>query len=198
MTANTTTVLPDARADRAREMLTELVGPVFSDTALRVATDWLKQEARLATPSASIPDDVREDIICVREAVTDEQWERLWVSLYGLKCNPVMDEITLVMQEVVAILCASKAATPPASDAGNWHLMQRDEALIALRDAIDAIKYGLPTDDKLILENLQAAGVALFRQNGCVNHPDRPVRDVLDGKRLCQTCCENWAAGERP
>ncbi len=37
--------------DRAKEMLTALVGPVFSDTALRVATDWLKQERRLATPS---------------------------------------------------------------------------------------------------------------------------------------------------
>lgn len=37
--------------ERAAEMLTALVGS-YSDTALRVATDWLKQEARLATPTA--------------------------------------------------------------------------------------------------------------------------------------------------
>jgi hypothetical protein len=35
--------------DRAREMLGDLVGPYFSSTTLRVATDWLKQEARITT-----------------------------------------------------------------------------------------------------------------------------------------------------
>lgn len=30
----------------------------------------------------------------------------------------------------------------------------------------------------------------------CVNHPDRTVRDHLDGEDLCQECCDQWARNE--
>ena len=30
----------------------------------------------------------------------------------------------------------------------------------------------------------------------CVNHPDRPVRENLDGDNLCQECCGAWARAE--
>lgn len=30
----------------------------------------------------------------------------------------------------------------------------------------------------------------------CVNHPDRPVRETLDGDDLCQECCDKWARAE--
>lgn len=31
---------------------------------------------------------------------------------------------------------------------------------------------------------------------GCFYHPDRPVREVLDGDALCQECCDQWAHNE--
>lgn len=31
---------------------------------------------------------------------------------------------------------------------------------------------------------------------GCINHPDRPVREILDGDALCQKCADAWARGE--
>lgn len=41
----------EAIETRAREMLCELVGNHYSGTTLRVATDWLKRERRLANPT---------------------------------------------------------------------------------------------------------------------------------------------------
>ena len=32
----------------------------------------------------------------------------------------------------------------------------------------------------------------------CDRCGDAPVRDVLDGDYLCQSCCEAWARGEQP
>ncbi len=32
----------------------------------------------------------------------------------------------------------------------------------------------------------------------CINHPNRPVRENLDGDDLCQECCEQWARAEQP
>ena len=32
--------------------------------------------------------------------------------------------------------------------------------------------------------------------DGCVNHPDRPVRVNLDGDDLCQECADAWARAE--
>ncbi len=39
----------DTVEHRASEMLGDLIGTRYSDTTLRVATDWLKQERRLAS-----------------------------------------------------------------------------------------------------------------------------------------------------
>jgi hypothetical protein len=39
------------------------------------------------------------------------------------------------------------------------------------------------------------AGRAALEQ-GCVNHPDRPVRTNLDGEDLCQDCADAWVRGE--
>lgn len=33
-------------------------------------------------------------------------------------------------------------------------------------------------------------------QPSCVNHPDRPSRENLDGDDLCQECCNTWARNE--
>jgi len=82
----------------------------------RKAVDVLVEVARSHYIQRTIPDDVREDFVCVRDAVTSDQWERLWVSLHSLKCNPFMDEIPLVMQEVVAILC--HCLSTPSPDSG--------------------------------------------------------------------------------
>lgn len=30
----------------------------------------------------------------------------------------------------------------------------------------------------------------------CKNHPDRPVRETLDGDPLCQECCDAWVRSE--
>jgi hypothetical protein len=30
----------------------------------------------------------------------------------------------------------------------------------------------------------------------CINHPEQPMRDFLDGDALCQSCCDAWARGE--
>ena len=30
----------------------------------------------------------------------------------------------------------------------------------------------------------------------CINHPDRPMRENLDGENLCQECCDVWVRGE--
>lgn len=35
---------------------------------------------------------------------------------------------------------------------------------------------------------------AFFR--GCKHHPDRTIRENLDGDDLCQECCVAWAKGE--
>lgn len=43
------------------------------------------------------------------EAVTPTQREKLFASLHSLTCNPCLDEIPLVMQEVAAILLAERA-----------------------------------------------------------------------------------------
>lgn len=39
-----------------------------------------------------------------------------------------------------------------------------DEATVSLWQAIQAIKFGNPTDDKLIVRNLAAAGICLARR----------------------------------
>jgi hypothetical protein len=31
---------------------------------------------------------------------------------------------------------------------------------------------------------------------GCRYHPDRPIRETLDGDPLCQECCNAWVRGE--
>lgn len=31
---------------------------------------------------------------------------------------------------------------------------------------------------------------------GCVRHPERPIRETLDGDPLCQECCDAWARAE--
>lgn len=31
----------------------------------------------------------------------------------------------------------------------------------------------------------------------CKNHAGRETREILDGEPLCQSCCENWARGQR-
>lgn len=48
-----------------------------------------------------------------------------------------------------------------AGKAIEW--LSRDDAQLALFQAIRDIKFGLPTDDKLILENLRNAGLWIAR-----------------------------------
>lgn len=43
---------------------------------------------------------------------------------------------------------------------------------------------------------LQSEGEGRLRPSGCINHPDRPVRENLDGDNLCQECCDAWARAE--
>lgn len=121
-------------------------------------TEFTVVDAAAPTPNAAanIPADVRDDIVCVRDAVTDEQWERLWVSLHGLKCNPVMDEITLVMQEVVAILCRptpDAAASDAAVPAGPTQ-----------RQVIDAIYSALPSSRWSCSDDESGTTLTLARQ----------------------------------
>lgn len=48
-----------------------------------------------------------------------------------------------------------------AGERAEW--LSSDDAQIALFQAIRDIKFGLPTDDKLILENLRSAGLWIAR-----------------------------------
>lgn len=71
----------------------------------------------------------------------------------------------------------------------------RDEARLALFQAIEAVKLGNKTDDKLILEELRKLGVWLYR--ACAWCGRAPIREVLDGEALCQDCCDKWARAQR-
>lgn len=95
-------------------------------------------------------------------------------------------------------LTQSPPSTPPAPTSGDEGLVElsRDECHLALWKAIEAIKLGNKTDDKLILDNLRDQGVWLHRFKGCVSHPDRAIREHLDGDDLCQECCDQWARNE--
>jgi len=37
---------------------------------------------------------------------------------------------------------------------------------------------------------------ATYEPIGCANHPDRPVREILDGDALCQECADAWVRAE--
>lgn len=56
---------------------------------------------------------------------------------------------------------ADRLAALPRAEETRW--LSLDEAHLALWKAIGAIKFGLKTDDKLILANLRDAGVSLAR-----------------------------------
>lgn len=45
-----------------------------------------------------------DDPYGIRETITDDQFEALFIALHRIKCNPSLDEIALVMPEVVQIL----------------------------------------------------------------------------------------------
>lgn len=36
----------------------------------------------------------------------------------------------------------------------------------------------------------------LLPHQSCLHHPDRPVREILDGDPLCQECCDAWVRNE--
>jgi hypothetical protein len=84
---------------------------------------------------------------------------------------------------------------PPApADEVERELVSKDDAQLALFQAIEAIKLGNPTDDKLILANLRRLGFWLVR--ACSSCGGFPIREVLDGEALCQSCCDKWARSE--
>ncbi len=73
-------------------------------------------------------------------------------------------------------------------------ILSKDDARLALFKAIQAIKMGNPTDDKLILENLRLAGAWIC--HACAWCGQSPIRETLDGEALCQSCCDAWVKSE--
>lgn len=65
---------------------------------------------------------------------------------------------------------------------------------------------GIETPDKI--RRCECATSCLYRRpekgktdsaakfRGCVNHPDRKIRENLDGDNLCLECCIAWAKNE--
>jgi len=54
-----------------------------------------------------------------------------------------------------------------------------------------------PNDWKFHLDyTLAAIAKATGQNKSCKNHPDKPVRENLDGDDLCQECCNAWVKAE--
>jgi hypothetical protein len=45
------------------------------------------------------------------------------------------------------------------------------------------------------LQYVQSIARAALAATGC-HHPERPIRDTLDGDPLCQECCNQWVRAE--
>jgi hypothetical protein len=97
---------------------------------------------------------------------------------------------SILEDEKVSIdLLAAIQASPPG-----W--LDRDESRLALWQAIQAVKIGNPTDDKLILENLRSAGVGLARFDATLTAP-LSREDVLEeAASVVQRAYDNGLIGE--
>ncbi|QHJ81956.1 MAG: hypothetical protein [Caudoviricetes sp.] len=79
-----------------------------------------------------------------------------------------------------------------AGERAEW--LSSDDAQIALFQAIRDIKFGLPTDDKLILENLRSAGLWIARYQPEQSLPIGPEevwvpvygRNSISGSAYCE------------
>ena len=48
-----------------------------------------------------------------------------------------------------------------------------------------------------LLDATQAEAMVRYMLGiGCKHHPDKQIRDTLDGDPLCQECCDKWVRGE--
>jgi hypothetical protein len=77
----------------------------------------------------------------------------------------------------------------------------KDDEEQAIWQAIQDIKFGNKTDDKMIVSNLHEMGFcvvksALLHKPRCKYHPDVIARESLDGDDLCQSCCDAWVKSE--
>jgi hypothetical protein len=47
------------------------------------------------------------------------------------------------------------------------------------------------------LQYVQSIAREALKATGCIRHPERPIRETLDGDALCQECCDQWARAEQ-
>lgn len=87
------------------------------------------------------------------------------------------------------IRCEIRAKTRSYFELGFWPRVETGgmgERHPNLAEAIERFRDYLPADHR----------IHYTPPPGCIHHPDRPVRDTLDGDQLCQECCDAWAKGE--
>jgi hypothetical protein len=108
---------------RAREMLQELIGNRYSDTALRVATDWLKQEHRLAHAKEQA---VGVDAVlrCDFDDQCNRQAACAWQTVDG-RYFPACDECSAKTSARYPLSVLSQPALAPAE------VMEREAAFVA-------------------------------------------------------------------
>ncbi|MGW8134217.1 hypothetical protein ACWGNZ_01070 [Sphingomonas zeae] len=135
-TRQTPDAVREAVESRAHEMLIELVGPdQITDTALRVASDWLKQEARLAALDSRAVDAVM---------LNPTPLEKLADGMAG--DDPVSVMAIRLMRAWAKVDPRSGVAQYPVSYVATFSDMARSIIAATPAPAVDAQEEGRPCE----------------------------------------------------